>query len=128
MNYLKSLGISFLTIFFANYLLPGIDVVVQTKLPHVGGDLIFPVALAVLNALIVPILKLSDGYLTVMRLSVSSLILNFALYALLKLIPSMGIHIASVQGYMEAAALAAASTILLGYLEIRRLRRANLPL
>ena len=45
MTYLKSLFFNFLVVFFANHVLPGIEVVKPTKLPHIGGDLTFAIAL-----------------------------------------------------------------------------------
>src|SRR5690554_369130 len=50
MVYLKHLLINFLIVFFANYVLPGIEVLNQTKLPHVGGDILFALSLGFLNA------------------------------------------------------------------------------
>jgi len=57
-RYLKHFFVLFLTIFFANYLLPGVDAVSRTKLPFIGGDLLFAIGLALLNAVVYPIVKL----------------------------------------------------------------------
>lgn len=119
MNYIKSLLFNFLIVFFADYLIPGVDVVNQTKLPHIGGDLIFAFALGLLNSLIVPLLKLMDGHLSIFRVSVVSFILNFAAYALLKLLP-LGIFITNVEGYLSAALVVSIASSVLNYFEIRR--------
>ena len=122
MNYVKSLIFNFLVVFFVDYLIPGIDVVNQTKLPHIGGDLIFAGILGLLNSLLVPLLKMWDGYLTVFRVSIASLVLNFAAYALLKILP-LGVFVTNVEGYIAAALVVSIGSIILGYGEIRRHRR-----
>lgn len=119
MNYIKSLVFNFLIVFFSDYLIPGVDVVNQTKLPHIGGDLIFAAALGLLNSLIVPILKSMDGYLTIVRISIASLILNFAAYALLKLLP-LGVFITNVEGYIIVALTVSIASTILNYVEMKR--------
>src|SRR3989344_5894713 len=99
MYYIKSLFFNFLVVFFADHILPGIEVVDQTKLPHFGGDLLFSVALGFLNSLIFPFLKLVDRNLTALRIAMIALVLNFAAYALLKLLP-VGIQVITVEGYI----------------------------
>ena len=44
MNYPKSLFYNFLTVYFANHLLPGIELLQQTRFPHIGSDLPFAIA------------------------------------------------------------------------------------
>lgn len=124
MNYVRSLVYSFFIVFFANYLIPGVDVVNQTKLPHIGGDLIFAAALGFLNSLIVPLLKSMDGYLTIVRISIAALILNFAAYALLKLLP-LGVFITNVEGYVIVALVVSIASILLNFIEMRRIKHAH---
>src|SRR3990167_7543649 len=48
----------FLIVFFANHVLPGIYVIDQTKLPHVGGDLLFAFILGVINSIICPFIQM----------------------------------------------------------------------
>lgn len=117
MYYLKSLFYNFLTIFFANYLLPGIVVMSQTKLPHFGGDLLFAAALGILNSLIYPLLKLFHS-LSPMRLAIASIFLNFIVYALVKVMP-IGIKIMSWEGYLLPAALVTVVSFLTNYFEMR---------
>ncbi|MDE3046318.1 MAG: phage holin family protein [Verrucomicrobiota bacterium] len=117
MNYLKSLFFNFLTVFFANQLLPGIEVVNTSKLPHIGGDILFPLALGLLNSLIYPILRLIDQRVSFVRLGLISFILNFSSYALLKLLP-ISIQISSVEGYLFASVTVSVFSFLINYLEM----------
>jgi hypothetical protein len=101
MGYLKSLLFCFLVVFFVDYLVPGVEVVSFTKLPHIGGDLIFAAGLGLVNFLVGTVLQVSKkGSLP--RLAIAILVLNFAAYALVKLLP-LGVFTTSVEGYALAA-------------------------
>ena len=111
MRYLKNLFFCFLIVFFANHVLPGISVSDQTKLPHLGGDLLFAVILGFLNSLVYPVLKLIHQHPSIIRMGIVSLVLNLIAYAILKLLP-IGIHIMSVEGYILVSfAVTVASTL-----------------
>ena len=117
MYYLKSLFFNFLTVFFANHILPGIDVINQTKLPHVGGDLIFALSLGLLNSLIYPVLCLFHKE-SMAKIAALAVLVNFVSYAALKLMP-IGIHISSLSGYAMAASITALGSFLTNLLEMR---------
>ena len=119
MVYLKTLVINFLVVFFANHILPGIMVVNQTKLPHIGGDLIFAAILGLLNSLIYPVLKLIQKEVGAIKIALVSLILNFAAYAIVKLIPPLGIKITTVEGYVFAAVVVTIGGFLTNFFEMK---------
>ncbi len=118
MHYLKSLFFSFLTIFFSLHIFDGIEVTNATKLPHVGGDLIFAIGVGFLNSLIFPILKAIDEHSLAIRMILITLVLNFAAYALLKLLP-LGISLSSLKGYVIISAAVSLVSFLMNYLEMR---------
>lgn len=118
MYYLKTLFFNFLVVFFADHTLPGIEVMSQTKLPHVGADLIFAFALGLLNSLIFPILKLVKQEPTGFRIALIALILNFLVYAIIKLLP-IGIHVMTVNGYVLASVVVALGSFLTNFLEMK---------
>ncbi len=118
MRFVKNVVICFLIVFFVNYLLPGIDVVNQTKIPHIRGDIIFSVSLGLLNALVIPLLSLFDGYLTKPRVAIATLILNFAAYAFLKLLP-LGVFVTTAQGYITSALVTSVACFILHYMEMK---------
>ncbi len=126
MNYLKTLVINFLIVFFADHVLPGILVMDQTKLPHIGGDLIMAFALAILNTLIYPILRLI-GHASALKIALVAIILNFAAYGVIKLIP-IGIGVTNVEGYIMASAVVAIGSFLTNFFEMkRRHKKAEMP-
>ncbi len=126
MYYLKSLVINFLVVFFADHILPGINVVNQTKLPHIGGDLMLAAALGLLNSLIYPVLRLIQREVSALKIALVSLILNFGAYAVVKFIP-IGIQITSVEGYILASAVVALGGFLTNFFEMRRRKKPETP-
>ncbi len=124
MKYLKGLLFYCLIIFFVNYLFPGIEVMHQTKLPHIGGEMIFAVGLGFLNSLIFPFLKMMDGNVGLLRVSIGTLVLNFAAYALLKLLP-LGVFVMHVEGYFMAVLAVSLGSVLLSYQHMRQSHRVE---
>ncbi len=127
MRYVKSLFFNFLTVFFANHILPGIDVVDMTKLPHVGGDLFFSFGLGLLNSLIFPVFRLLKRDASWIRIAATALILNFAAYALLKLFPFIGIHVETVEGYILSALVVSIGSFLTNFQEMKRHHHHHKP-
>lgn len=118
MNYLKAFAIQVLIVFFANYLLPDVQVMNQTKLPHIGGDIIFAVALGVLNMAIYPILKMT-GHAAIFKVAIVAIVLNFIAYAILKLLP-LGIDVMGLKGYALVAIVVSVGSILVNYFEMKK--------
>jgi hypothetical protein len=117
MYYLKTLFFNFFVVFFANHILPGIDVVSQTKLPHIGGDLMFAIGLGFVNSLIYPLLKVCNQ-LSVLKIAGFCLVVNFIAYAILKILP-IGIHVTSFTGYFSAALLVTVGSFLTNFIEMK---------
>lgn len=118
MNYIKSLVYNFFLVFFADYILPGVMVTSLTKLPHVGGDIYFAVALGILNSWIVPVLRLAKKEPTFIRIAILSLILNFACYGIGKFIP-VGAHVMSWEGYVLVSVVVSIGSFLINFFEMR---------
>lgn len=128
MNYIKSLSFNFLTVFFADHILPGVIVTDLTRLPHIGGDLIFAFVLGLLNSLIFPLLKLFRQEATPLRLALISIILNFAAFAIIKMIP-IGIEVLSVEGYVLVSAVVTLGSFFTNYFEMKhhRFHKMDIP-
>jgi hypothetical protein len=121
-GYLKNLGLQFLLIFFVDYLTPGIDVIDQTKIPHIGGDLILSAGLGFLNSLISLVIKMLGRKMMLLRIAIISLALNFAIYALLKILP-VGVFVTSVEGYLIAAGVVSLGSLLINFFHVRQNRK-----
>ncbi len=124
MNYTKSLFYNFLTIYFANHLLPEIVLLYQTRLPHFGSDLPFAAALGILNSLIYPVCKLISQRVSLLRIAVIALALNFAAYAVIKLIP-IGIQTTTIKGYLLVSFVVTIGSFATNYFYMRASRHSH---
>jgi len=118
MNYIKCLFFNFLLIFFANHVLPGIEVSHLTKIPHVQADLLFPLCLGLINSLIYPALRVFDRSLSWFHIAALALVINFVTYAILKLLP-IGIEIVTLHGYLMVSIVVSVGSFILNYWEMR---------
>lgn len=98
-------ALNFLAIFFINYLFPGIEVMKRSKWPELQGEIPFALILGGINAFLYPFLKKFDPKLSLLRMAVASVFLNFFAYALLKILP-LEIEIQSWMGYLLIASTA----------------------
>lgn len=117
MNYRKSLFYNFLTVYFVDHLLPGIELMKETRFPHLGTDLPFAIGVGLLNSLIYPVLKLI-GRSSALHIAIACLVLNFGIYALLKVLP-LGIHVLTIKGYLLASFVVAAVSFATNYYSMR---------
>ncbi len=118
MHYLKSLFFNFLIIFLSLHVFAGVELTDPTKLPHVGKDLYFAAALGFLNSLIYPMLRMIDSRLIGLRIIFIAILLNFAMYALLKILP-VGISVTSLKGYVIVASAVSIGSIFANYFEMK---------
>ncbi len=123
MYFLKTLFFNFLAVFFANHILPGIEVVDQTKLPHLGADLPFALALGLLNSLIFPVMKLIKTPVTILKIAVAALLLNLFVYAIVKFFP-IGIDL-TLMGMLYGSIVVSIGSFLTNYLEMKHSRHAQ---
>lgn len=119
MQYLKNFFYNFLIIFFANYVLPGIEIVNPTKLPHVGGDFLVAAVLGLLGSLIYPIMKVVDPRANLAKVGMAALVMSFASYVILKFAP-LGIEVRSVEGYLLGSIIVSIGIFTTNYLDMKR--------
>lgn len=104
MTYLKSLLINFLTVFFVDHLVPGIDIPYYTKLPHVEGGLIFAAAVGFVNSLIFPMMRLFRASPSHVKIGLTSFIISFAAYSIVNLLP-LEIKVTTIKAYFWCGAI-----------------------
>ena len=118
MHYIKSLLFNFFIIFLSLNIFAGVELADATKLPHLGKDIFFAAGLGFLNSLIYPILRMIDSRMMGFRIFLIAILLNFAAYALLKILP-LGVSITSLKGYAFVAAFASIGSIFTNYFEMK---------
>ena len=101
MTYFKSLLFNFLAVFFADHVIPGVDIQYYTKLPNIEGDLIFSFGLGLLNSLIFPALRFFRIKLSHFKIGWISFAISFGGYSIVNLLP-VGIKIKTPGAYIWA--------------------------
>lgn len=124
MKFLKALFFNFLIVFFANHVLPGIEIKEHTRFPHIGGDISFALSLGLLNTIIYPILKLVGRKDSVLKIAMFALVLNLVAYAIVKFLP-VGIQIRSVEGYIFGSLAVAIGSFLTNLYEMSSSKKKN---
>lgn len=119
MLYLKNFFHNFLIVYFALHLLPGLDVMEMKKLPHLGNDLMFSMALGLTNSLLLLIARWIDSSPSKSRLALIALGVNFVAFAVLKFFP-LGIRVATVEGYLFGSVACTAGAFILNFLQMRK--------
>lgn len=124
MSYLKSLIINFLAVFFINHVIPDVEIDYYSKLPHIGGDIIFSLALGFANSLIYPIIVLFRVKPTHFKVGLSSFFICFGAYSIVNLLP-VGIKVTSAVAYIWCAVIIWLISYLTNHLELRRYIKAK---
>lgn len=119
MTYFKSLVINFLTVFFVNHVIPGVEIAYYSKLPHIGGDLIFSFSLGFLNSLIYPVIILLKIKPTHFKVGLSSFFITFGSYSIVNLLP-VDIKITSSGSYIWSSLIIWFVSYLTNHLELRK--------
>ncbi|NGX62762.1 MAG: hypothetical protein KR126chlam6_00162 [Candidatus Anoxychlamydiales bacterium] len=119
MTYFKSLVINFLTVFFVNHVIPNVEIDYYSKLPHIGGDLIFAFSVGFLNSLIYPAIILFKIKPSHLKVGLASFIISFAAYSIVNILP-VGVKITTAGAYIWTALIVWFISYLTNHLELRR--------
>ena len=119
MTYFKSLLINFLTVFFVDHIVPGVEINYYSKLPDIGGDLIFSFALGLINSLIFPIIMLFRIKPTHFKMGIISFFVSFGAYSIVNILP-VGVHISTAGAFIWSGAIVWAISYFTNHLEARK--------
>jgi uncharacterized membrane protein YvlD (DUF360 family) len=119
MSYLKSLGVNFLTVYFTNHLMPGIDVPYYAKLPHIEGGLIFAAAVGAVNALVYPMMRLLKAPISIFKIALTCFIISFAAYSIVNLLP-LEVRVTSVKGYFFSGIIVWIAAFITNFLAFKK--------
>jgi uncharacterized membrane protein YvlD (DUF360 family) len=102
MFYLKSLLTNFLTVFFANHILPGMQIAYYSRLPKIEGDLIFALGLGLISSLVFPVMRLFRVKTSHLKIGLITFVISFVAYSIVNLLP-LGIKVVSTIGYLSCS-------------------------
>ncbi|NGX56004.1 MAG: hypothetical protein K1060chlam5_00238 [Candidatus Anoxychlamydiales bacterium] len=119
MTYFKSLIINFLTVFFVNHVVPGVEIDYYSKLPEIGGELIFSFSIGFILSLIYPIIILFKIKPTHFKVGLASFLISFIAYSIVNLLP-VGIKVTSASAYIWTSLIVWFMGYFTNHIELRR--------
>jgi len=119
MTWFKSLFLNFLTVFFVDHIIPGIEITYYTKLPHIGGEIIWAAALGLVNSLIFPVLRFLHPKPSHFKIGLISFIISFGAYSIVNLIPAVGIKVTRAEAFAYSGLIVWAVSYLTNHLEFK---------
>jgi uncharacterized membrane protein YvlD (DUF360 family) len=123
MTYFKSLLINFLTVFFVNHIIPGVDIAYYSKLPHIGGDLIFAFSLGFINSLVFPFMKIFGVKLSHLKIGLATFFISVLGYSIVNVLP-FDIHLEGPGTYIWCVLVVWAVAYFTNHIEYRHYLKA----
>jgi uncharacterized membrane protein YvlD (DUF360 family) len=102
-----------------NHVIPGVDIDYYSKLPEIGGDLIFAFSLGFALSLIYPIIVIFKVKPTHFKVGLSSFLIAFIAYSIVNLLP-VGIKVSSPSSYVWTSLIVWFMGYITNHLELRR--------
>lgn len=116
MTYLRSVFLNFLTVFFVNRMIPGIEVGTFEQVPNIGADIFFSLIVGLLNASIYPGLFIMGLNPTVKKMAIISFIVSFGAFAILSSL-SFGVQVVSFVGFLFGSLIVWLVALFANYME-----------
>ncbi|OGN61266.1 MAG: hypothetical protein A3F40_02940 [Chlamydiae bacterium RIFCSPHIGHO2_12_FULL_27_8] len=124
MTYIKSLLINCLTVFFVNQVIPDVAIDYYSKLPKIGGDIIFSFGLGFIGSLIFPFIILFKIKPSHFKVGLSAFVISYFAYSIVNLLP-VGIKVSSAKGYLIASSVVWLMFYFTNHLELKRYLRSK---
>ena len=102
-----------------NHVISNVEIDYYSKLPHIGGDLIFAFSVGFLNSLIYPAIILFKIKPSHFKVGLASFIISFAAYSIVNILP-VGVKITTAGAYIWTALIVWFISYLTNHLELRR--------
>ncbi len=122
MTYFRSLLINFLTVFFVNHVIPEVEIDYYSKLPNIGGDLIFSFALGFVNSMIYPVIVLLKVRPSHFKVGLSAFFITFGAYSIVNLLP-VGIKLTSAGAFIWCSLITWGMAYITNHIELTKYLR-----
>ncbi|MBS0625239.1 MAG: hypothetical protein JSS32_04245 [Verrucomicrobia bacterium] len=126
MNYLRSLFLNFLVVFFVDRISPGVEIIYFEQIPDIGADILFSILVGFLNASIFPFLMILELNPSKTKMAIMSLCVSYGAFIVISMIP-FGIQVTSPAGVLVGGTLVWAVAYFTNYLEYKHYSRMNQP-
>ena len=102
--------------------MPGMSIAYYSRLPHIGGDIIFALVLGTINFLVFPVLRLFHLGPSHVKIGLITFVISFVSYALVNILP-VGIKVTSGWGYLIPSLLVWVIAYITNHIEYRHYLR-----
>jgi uncharacterized membrane protein YvlD (DUF360 family) len=116
MNYVRSLFLNFLFVFFVDRVVPGIEITYFEQVPNIGADILFSIVVGFLNATIYPFLALLELSISKLKLACFSFVISFGAFTAIALVP-FGIQVVSPLGWILGGGIVWVVSFVTNYME-----------
>lgn len=99
MNYLRSLFLNFLIVFFVDRVIPGVTIANYEDVPNIGADILFSLVVGFLNASIFFFLTILESEITKLKLFIFSFVISFGSFLAIAIFP-FGVSVESPLGFI----------------------------
>lgn len=97
MNYVRSLFLNFLIVFFIDRVCPGVEVQNFENVPNIGADILFALIVGFLNASVFFFLALLELLITNFKMGLITFIISFGAFIAIAIIP-FGVRVVNPLG------------------------------
>ncbi len=116
MNYLRSLFLNFLVVFFIDRVSPGIEITNFENIPNIGADILFSLILGFLNASIFFFLALLEAKITDFKLALMSFVVTFGGFITIAIVP-FGVRVVNPLGVIVGGGVVWLVAVIANHLE-----------
>ena len=118
MNYLRSLFLNFLAVFFINRVTPGLQIAYFEEVPNVVADLLFSLLVGFLNATVFPFLMILELHPTKFKLALFTAVISYGAFLVVAVVP-FGVQVTSPLGVIIGGSLLWLVAFSTNYLEFK---------
>lgn len=97
MNYIRSLFLNFLIVFFIDRVGPGIAIQNFENVPNIGADILFALVVGFLNASVFFFLALLELTITNLKMAIITFIVSFGAFIIIAIVP-FGVRVVNPWG------------------------------
>jgi uncharacterized membrane protein YvlD (DUF360 family) len=116
MNYIRSLFLNFLVVFFIDRAAPGVEITYFEQVPNIGADILFSLIVGFLNASVFPFLTILELKISKQRLALYTLIISYGAFGAIAVIP-FGVRVVSFLGFIFGGTVVWAVSYFTNFLE-----------
>ena len=116
MNYVRSLFLNFLIVFFVDRASPAVEITSFEQVPNIGADILFSLIVGFLNASIFFFLALLELSITNLKMAIMGFIVSFGAFLVIAVVP-FGVRVVNPWGVILGGGIVWAVSFLTNHLE-----------